>query len=111
MATLAERVGEKLNLLNVKLRDVQFLSGEYDDPRSLRKVVEAALKQIKENLKTVADKVDNLEAAIDAMERYSYHYTLIIVGLPQTSVRETAEATAILCLKVFQAMGVEGISL
>ena len=111
MATLTERVDKKLTEPNVEPRDVQFLSDEYDGLRSFRKVVEADLNHIKANLNTVADKVDDLAAAIDAMEQYSYQYNLKIVGLPQTSRRETAEATANLCLKVFQAMGVEGVSI
>ena len=111
MVTLTERVDRRLASPEVEPRDVQFLSDKYDDLLSFRKVVETELKQFKANLTSVADKVDKIAAAIDAVEQYSYQYNLKIVGLPQTSERETVEDTAILCLKVFQAMGVVGVSL
>ena len=97
MVTLTERVDRRLASPEVEPRDVQFLSDKYDDLLSFRKVAETELKQFKANLTSVADKVDKIAAAIDAVEQYSYQYNLKIVGLPQTSERETAEDTAILC--------------
>ena len=58
-------------------------------------------------MKKIRDEIEELASAIDAAEMYQYN--LKIVGLPQTTEQESSEATAAQCLKLFEAMGVEGI--
>ena len=55
--------------------------------------------------------MEELTNAIDAAEIYRYQYNLKIVGLPMTAEQEPAEATATLCLNLFEAMGIEGIGM
>lgn len=61
----------------------------------------------KKNMKKIRDGIEELASAIDAAEMYQYN--IKIVDLPQTTEQESSEATAALCLKLFEAMGVEGI--
>jgi hypothetical protein len=52
-----------------------------------------------------------VESAIDAIEQYSYKYNVKIIGAPQTSTNESSEVTAMLCLEIFKAMGVQGLTI
>ena len=47
----------------------------------------------------------------ETFEDYSYKNNLKIVGVPVPAERETAEQTALLCLRLFSALGVEDISI
>ena len=52
-----------------------------------------------------------MTAAIETFEDYSYKKNLKIVGVPILAERETAEQTALLCLRLFSALGVKDISI
>ena len=52
-----------------------------------------------------------MESAIHAIEQYSYKYNVKIIGVPQTSTNESSEVTAMLCLEIFKAMGVQGLTI
>ena len=51
------------------------------------------------------------ESAIDDIVQYSYKYNVKIVGVPQTSTQESSYTTANLCLTIFKAIGVEGLTI
>ena len=52
-----------------------------------------------------------MEPAIHAIEQDSYKYNVKIIGVPQTSTNESSEVTAMLCLEIFKAMGVQGLTI
>ena len=52
-----------------------------------------------------------MTAAIESFKDYSYKNNLKIVGVPVLAERETAEQTALLCLRLFSARRVKDISI
>jgi seryl-tRNA synthetase len=96
---------------NVELKDIQFLSDEYDELQSFRNQTKSQLSEYKKTLNQITEKVMKVESAIDAIEQYSYKYNVKIIGVPQTSTNESSEVTAMLCLEIFKAMGVQGLTI
>ncbi|CAB4008556.1 Hypothetical predicted protein [Paramuricea clavata] len=90
---------------------IEFLSKQYDDLHAFRKQASQDLNRIDKNLDKVSRRCDEIAEAIEASEEYSYQYNIKITNVPQISERESAEATAKLCVKLFSAMGVEDVSL
>lgn len=91
---------------------LQFLSNEYDDLSSFRRDAINKINLIDKKLKKPGDRVDELANAIDSAELYNgYQYNLKIVGLPQAAEHEFSEATAALCLNLFETMGADGINI
>lgn len=119
IAKLTERIDNELDSRShysqaepsVKPRDIQFLSDEYEDLKTFRNQAKADLVEIRGNLSFLIERVKRSEAAIDAIEQYSYQYNVKIVGIPQSTEKESAATTASLCLKIFDAMGVQGVSI
>ena len=92
----------------MNLQDIQFYSNMYDDLNSLRQTAIKKLQLIEEKLRS--KRIEDLANAIDAYEMNSYQYNSKIVGLPQVTEQESAETTTTLCLNLFKAMAVGGIS-
>jgi prefoldin subunit 5 len=93
---------------NVELKDIQFLSDEYDELQTFRKQTKSQLSEFKKTLNQITEEV---ESAIHAIEQYSYKYNVKIIGVPQTSTNESSEVTAMLCLEIFKAMGVQVLTI
>ena len=85
-------------------KSVVFLSEEYDDMKNGNHSVEEDLKRFESKLDMISKKVDVIDEAIESIMKYSYQYSVKIVGLPQTST-ETAEETVDICVKLFKEMG------
>jgi hypothetical protein len=51
--------------------------------------------------------VNRIDKAIDDLLIYSYQYNLKIVGVPQLDDKESSDETAVLCINLFRAMGVD----
>ena len=62
-------------------------------------------------LEAIEKKCQEMTAAIETFEDYSYKNNLKMVGVPILAERETAEQTALLCLRLFSALGVKDISI
>ena len=90
---------------------LQFLSHEYDDLSSFRRDAINKINLIEKKLKKLGDRVEELANAVDSAELYSYQYNVKIVGLPQAAEHESSEATAALCLHLFETMGADGINI
>ena len=52
-----------------------------------------------------------LSEVVDAFELYSYQFNIKIVGMPMVAERKHPEQTANLCLQLFSALGVKGVSI
>ena len=55
----------------------------------------------------LSDKVENISAAIEENQQYSYRYNVKLMGIPDNNSSESASETMNLCLKLFQKVGVE----
>jgi len=55
--------------------------------------------------------VINITKSIEASEAYSYQFNIKMVGVPTVAESETTQQTADLCIKLFAALRVEGVSL
>ena len=53
----------------------------------------------------------NIQKLVDAFELYSYQFNIKIVEMPIIAEREHLEQTANLCLQLFSALGVRGVSI
>lgn len=94
-----------------KRKSVQFLSDEYDDLMSSKTQIMDELRLVFSRLEVIEKKCQEMTAAIETFEDYSYKNNLKIVGVPVLAERETAEQTALLCLRLFSALGVKDISI
>ena len=94
-----------------KMKSVQYLSDEYDDLMVAKSQTRDELRLVSTRLEAIEKKCQEITAAIETFEDYSYKNNLKIVGVPVPAERETAEQTALLCLRLFSALGVEDISI
>ena len=92
-------------------KSVEFLSDQYDQINAFRNKAKKKLKEISEWLDNITYRCQAISDAIDDIVDYSYQYNMKIVGVPEASEKESAETTANLCLKLFHALGVKGISM
>ena len=59
------------------------------------------LGKLSHKLAEISSKADNMAAAIDDLQKYSFQYNVKIVGIPNPQENhETAEATVELCVKL-----------
>ena len=117
---LSERTEEcKLNVGNGvevlspdKTKSVEFVSDQYDDLIAF-KVNRASkeLEGIRARLDKISETCDHIQTSLDAFELYSYQFNIKIVGMPMVAEREHPEQTANLCLQLFSALGVKGVSI
>lgn len=61
-------------------------------------------------LEAISTRVDSLDAAIDDLLKYSFQYNVKIIGFPAQDEHESSETTTQLCLKLFHAIGAEGVT-
>ena len=87
--------------------DIQNLSDTCDGLMSFKMDTLATLDNFQSKLNNLSDQVEVLLKALDDALLYSYQYDLKIVGVPQTSYRETAKETAEVCIKIFKKIGVK----
>ena len=90
---------------------LEFVSSKYDDLVAFK---DEAVKQIKQLFTRVAEisiLCDRIAKSIDTLEAYSYQFNVKIVGMPATTQNETSDQTVALCLRLFEALGVEDVSL
>ena len=88
-------------------RSLQYLSDEYDDLLVSNSGVVDQLKALSRRLNKLSAEVTRVGNAIDEVEEHSYQFNVKIIGLPEKS-SETAAATSVLCVKLFQKMRAEG---
>ena len=87
--------------------NLEFYSKSYDDLTSSQKKSTVELQQFKNRLDILSDKVENISAAIEESQQYSYRYNVKLMGIPDNNSSESASETTNLCLKLFQKLGVE----
>ena len=88
-------------------RSLQYLSDEYDDLLASNSGVVDQLKALSRRLNKLSAEVTRVGNPIDEVEEHSCQFNVKIIGLPEKS-SETAAATSVLCVKLFQKMGAEG---
>ena len=89
-------------------RSLQYLSDEYDDLLASNSGVVDQLKALSRRLNKLSAEVTRVGNAIDEVEEHSlYQFNVKIIGLPEKS-SDTAAATSVLCVKLFQKMRAEG---
>ena len=55
----------------------------------------------------LSGQVEKVAITIEEIQRYSYQYNIKIIGLPKTDMHESASATTVLCLSLFNAAGID----
>ena len=55
----------------------------------------------------LASRVEEMSNTLKQFQHYSYQYNIKIVGLPETSMQESASETSAMCLNLFKAAGVD----
>ena len=93
------------------MKSLEFLSGEYDDLHHFRNTAKQELSKLSTRLSELADRLDTIGATIDELQRHSYQFNVKILGVPEASPRETALDTSHMCVKLFQSMGAESVTL
>jgi prefoldin subunit 5 len=88
-----------------------IIGKQYDDLDAFRKQATQVIKKIASRLDKVGRSCHEIYEAIEAIETYSYQYNIKIVGVPPVNNKESFDATAALCVKLFSALGVNDISL
>ena len=86
------------------LNTLQFYGKSYGD---LRQEADKSLQQLWSHLNVLSKRVEEIGKSIELIQRYSYEYSVKIVGLPEIKASESASDTTTLCLSLFQAAGVE----
>ena len=89
------------------VKSLQFLRASYDSLSAFRKEAKEQLQGLTTKLKCLVEQVGEIAEAIDAIDQYSYQYNVKIVGIPQVNSRQSALETSTLCIKLFEAKGVE----
>ena len=87
--------------------DIQFLSNGYDDLVKSKVDTQNDVLNLKKRLDLLSVGVNRIDKAIDDLLIYSYQYNLKIVGVPQLDDKESSDETAVLCINLFRAMGVD----
>ena len=92
-------------------KSVDFLSEDHHNAKEFREKTLQELGKLSHKLAEISSKADNMAAAIDDLQKYSFQYNVKIVGIPNLQEsHESAEATAELCVKLFHAMGATGVT-
>ena len=91
-------------------KSLSFLSDKYDELILFKSNALKELERLGKKIEDVSEKVNNISEAIDNMESYSYQYNIKLVGFPELHEHESAIETTNLCLEIFKAIGVSGIT-
>ena len=94
-----------------KTKSVEFVSDQYDDLIAFKVSANEELEEIRARLDKISETCDRIQKSLDAFELYSYQFNIKIVGMPMVAEREHPEQTASLCLQLFSAVGVKGVSI
>ena len=93
-------------------KSLDYLSKSYDDLDKFKANALNDIQRLLNQTAAVAAHVISIVTAKHDIQQYSYQYNVPIVGLPEYAMgMETALQTAKLCVKLFQAMGAESITL
>ena len=105
-------VGNGVEVLSPdKTKSVEFVSDQYDDLIAFKVSASKELEEIRARLDKISETCDRIQKSLDAFELYSYQFNIKIVGMPMVAEREHPEQTANLCLQLFSALGVKGVSI
>ena len=92
-------------------KSVDFLSEDYHDAKEFREKTLQELGRLSRKVAEISSKADNMAAAIDDLQKYSFQYNVKIVRIPNLQEdHESGEATAELCVKLFHAIGATGVT-
>ena len=92
-------------------KSVDFLSEDHHDAKEFREKTLQELGKLSRKLAEISSKADNMAAAFDDLQEYSFQYNVKIVGIPNLQEdHESAEATTELCVKLFHAIGATGVT-
>ena len=94
-----------------KTKTVEFVSDQYDDLIAFKVSASKELEETMARLDKISETCDHIQKSLDAFELYSYQFNIKIVGMPMVAEREHPEQTANLCLQLFSALGVKGVSI
>ena len=94
-----------------KTKSVEFVSAKYDDLIAFKTSGSKELEEIRARLDKISETCDNIQRSLDTFELHSYQFKIKIVGMPIVAEREHHEQTANLCLQLFSALGVKGVSI
>ena len=72
-----------------RLSSLEFLSAEYDDLHRFRVTARQELSKLSTQLSELADRVDTIGATVEELQRHSFQFNVKILGVPETSPRET----------------------
>ena len=89
---------------------VRYLSDQFDELLSFKKRTLKELQDLQSRISAVSTKCEEISAAIEGLEDYSYKYNVKIVGLPSLGERESSDQTTKLCLGLFSALGAKDVS-
>ena len=90
-----------------QIKSLEFFSKEYDDLAKFWKQAGDKLNVIEKTLSGLLTEVNKLSSAIDQGQEYSYSYNVKLVGVPELNQRESAYDTTELCIRIFNAIGVD----
>ena len=88
-------------------QSVDFVSAEYDSLKADGTSLTKEVQEFSKKLNFVAEKVYEIDNAVESITAYSYQYNIRIVGLPQLKRDESDAETVSLCLKLFNEMGAD----
>ena len=91
-------------------KSLSFLSDKYDELILFKNNTLKELERLGKKIEAVSERLNNICEAIDSMESYSYQYNIKLVGFPEAHEHESAIETANLCLEIFKAIGVSGLT-
>ena len=94
-----------------KAHSTEFISGKYDDFIRFKEEAEKQIQELISRVNEISTLCDYIRKSIEASEAYSYQFNIKIVGVPTVAEHETAQQTADLCMRLFAASRVEGVSL
>lgn len=81
----------------------------YNEKLSGRENISKELDNLRHKLEAISTGVDCLDAAIDDLLKYDFQYNVKDIGLPERDEHESAETTKQLRLKLFYAIGADGV--
>ena len=82
------------------------MSDEYDDLFQFQRAARKELARLCNKLSGLTKQVNELSDAIDEFQKYSYQFNVKLVGVPETKSRESSMDTSVLCVSLFNKMGV-----
>ena len=91
-------------------KSADFLYEDHHITKNFRENISKELDNLSRKLEAISTRVDSLDAAVDDLLKYSFQYNVKIIGFPEQDKHESVETTTQLCLKLFHAIGAEGVT-